>query len=390
MSSFSASHHLLLVAAVSLLSAVTLSAQTTPNAPSPPAPTAREEQDRIRIVTEEVRLPVMAFDEKGNKDITLALDDVLVLEDGVPQQVKSVRRIPSHVLLLLDTGGEAIGTGGLSKSVSLTRDVAARIVAALPADDSIAIMQVNKRAELIQDWTTDKAAAQRVLKTKLIGDKRAHFSEGVMAAAAALRSRPEGSRHIVIVTDGADTPDAKADRTAAIKQLMAARATVHIISYTEYVRQKKDKAEKNPVVREDVGLERRRQAEIAHAGIDPTMPPGMSRGGAIGGSGAGGGIIFDPAMRRRRRAYEEDAKRNQQTLVALGEETGARVFLPKSSAEMIASGDDVAREIAAQYVVTYAPKRPLAEAEAGEYRRIAVAPRRIGLQLRARRGYLVP
>jgi hypothetical protein len=41
-------------------------------------------------------------------------------------------------------------------------------------------------------------------------------------------------------------------------------------------------------------------------------------------------------------------------------------------------------------VVTYRPKRPLAEATPGEYRRIEVASRRVGLSLQARRGYVVP
>jgi hypothetical protein len=40
--------------------------------------------------------------------------------------------------------------------------------------------------------------------------------------------------------------------------------------------------------------------------------------------------------------------------------------------------------------VTYRPKRPLAEANPGEYRRIEVASRRVGLSLHARRGYVVP
>jgi len=40
--------------------------------------------------------------------------------------------------------------------------------------------------------------------------------------------------------------------------------------------------------------------------------------------------------------------------------------------------------------VTYRPTRPLAEAQPGEYRKVAVVSRRVGLRLRSRRGYLVP
>ena len=46
---------------------------------------------------------------------------------------------------------------------------------------------------------------------------------------------------------------------------------------------------------------------------------------------------------------------------------------------MVEQGAAVAREIDAQYVVTYSPKRPLRAAAATEYRRIHVGARRIGL-----------
>ena len=41
-------------------------------------------------------------------------------------------------------------------------------------------------------------------------------------------------------------------------------------------------------------------------------------------------------------------------------------------------------------VVTYRPTRPLAAAKPGEYRKVEVASRRVGLYLRSRKGYVVP
>lgn len=355
---------------------------------APQKSTKQDDQEPIRITTEEVRLPVVAFDEKNRFDVALVPDDILLLEDGVPQQVKSVRRIPSHVLFLLDTGGEGVGLGGLSKSVSLTRRVAQEVLSKLSNGDQIALLQVNNRVELLQNWTTDKTLVRHALETKLIGAKQSRFTEGIIAAAQALKDQPEGSRHVVMITDGLGTSGASTDRAEAIRQLIAARATVHIISYTTYVRQKSDKS--HPKVYDDAGAVARQQREgIERASIDPTMPPGQSRGGISTGIGAGGTITFDPAMRRVRKAYEENVRRSEQNLTTLAEETGARVFLPKSSDEMTASGADVAHDIEAQYVVTYTPKRPLTTSPAGEYRRIAIAPRRIGLQMRTRRGYIV-
>ena len=120
--------------------------------------------------------------------------------------------------------------------------------------------------------------------------------------------------------------------------------------------------------------------------MDPTLPPGTTRSPSY----VLGSITFDPAMRRQRKAYEDAVRNSQQILTDIAQETGGQIFLPKTSDEMIAQARDAAREVGAEYVVTYRPKRPLASAEKGQYRRIEVASRRVGLSLRSRRGYVVP
>ncbi len=83
-------------------------------------------------------------------------------------------------------------------------------------------------------------------------------------------------------------------------------------------------------------------------------------------------------MRRQRKAYEAEVKKSQQVLKNVADETGGKMILPLNSQEMMAQANEVARAIGAEYVVTYRPKRPLAEAKPGEYRkhRSCVAPRR--------------
>ncbi len=345
--------------------------------PSPTPPT--EEQDAVKVFTEEVRLPVVALDQYGHYDPTLELDDVLVLEDGVAQQLRSIRHLPANVLLVLDTGGELSGVGGMSKRIGLTRDVAIRLLKNLPEGSLVAVMQFSNSAEVIQSWTKDKEVVVKALETKLSSGKRSRFSEAVAAAARQLFDRPEGSRHVVFITDGVDSPGGKIERGEAIKRLAAARATVHIISYTEFVRQKKDGRESA------VSVGQLPTSSDPITANDPTLPPGTTRKPAFGVS-----IRFDPAMKRQRKAYESDVKKSQQVLSTVAEETGGRIFLPKSSQEMIAQAGEAAREIGSEYVVTYRPKRPLTSSRQGEYRRIEVAARRAGLSLRSRRGYVVP
>jgi VWFA-related protein len=378
-------HILSIVLLVTLLSAANSYAQDQPQLKPKPSPTPKaapkpEDQEPVRVFTEEVRLPVSAMDQYGHYDPTLEIDDVLVLEDGEPQKIRSVRHIPANVLFILDTGGDGNGLGGLSKKTSTTRAVALKVISRLPEGDRIAVMQSSNQAELLQSWTDDVDEVARTLTWKMFAGKRSRLFETMTKAAQLLSDQPEGSRHVILVTDGVETPGGKVSLDDALKQLLEVRATVHVISYTAFVRQKTDQhsvkivTKDNPIAGDPV---------ITN---DPTLPPGVNRGGPTFGVG----ITFDPAMRRVRKAYEAETKKSEKWLATLADETGGRIFLPKSTDEMIDEGEEVARQIGSEYVVTYRPTRPLAEAQPGEYRKVAVVSRRVGLHLHSRRGYLVP
>src|ERR1044072_9353825 len=330
---------LLVTAALFSLAATQISSQE-PSKPKPsPSPTPEKTE---KIFTEEVRLPVMAFDAYGHYDPTLELDDVLVLEDGVAQQIRSVRHVPANVLFVLDTGGDQSGMSGLSKKTSLTRDVASQLVSKLENGASIAVMQSGNATEMWQPWTTDKSLVLKTVKNKLISMKRSRISEAIASAGAQLKDRPEGSRHVVMITDGVDTPGSKVDRAAAMKSLIAARATVHIISYTEFVRQK------DPDKSRTVSTGQRPTSSDPITATDPTLPPGTTRSPSFGV-----GIRFDPAMKRMRKAYEAEVKKSQEALKNIADETGGKIVLPLNAQEMLAEANEVARAIGAEYVVTY-------------------------------------
>jgi VWFA-related protein len=371
-------------------------------APQPkPSATPREDQEPVRVFTEEVRLPVMARDDYGNFDPSITASDLIVFEDGVQQEIKSIRRTPASVLLLLETGGDL----NPAMRVNTTRDTALRLVSKLRAGDQLAVTQFNSRIEVLQAWTEDFDQASHVLKTKLHSGSGSRLIDAISAAAAFFVNQPLGNRHLVLITDGVDMPISKAsyedalkilnsiggaqsraDWDAAVKRLVTAQVSVHVVSYVEYARlaykgkNKKWKGSSAPVGSV-------LSSGIQNAGIDPTMPPGVFRGG--GDPAFGVGINFDPQMRRLRKAYERAMKTGEPLLDSLADETGATILKPESAAEMIDRAAEISRDISSQYVVTYEPKRPLAEARPGEYRRVQVAPRRTGLTVRSRRGYIV-
>src|ERR1043166_8128820 len=128
-----------------------------------PKPTPTPDDEAESIYTEEVRIPVFAFDENGKFDPRLEVDDVLVVEDGVPQQVKSVRRTPASVLLVRATGWDL----DPALRASTSRDIALGVLKDLREGDRVAALQYSERAGVVEDWTNDRVAAARALKSKL-------------------------------------------------------------------------------------------------------------------------------------------------------------------------------------------------------------------------------
>lgn len=350
------------------------SAQSGRTTPRPtPTPEPREVQEPIRVFTEEVRLPVFITDEQGRFDPTLEIPDILVLEDDVAQEVRSVRRIPANVLLVLDTSG---GINPVMRT-NTTRDAALALVGTLKPGDQLALLQAGDHVELLQNWTNDVEALKRVIKTKLSSGRKKRISEALIEAAKQLKNQPAGSRHVVLITDGVEANDKS--YAEAVRQLNAAQATVYVISYTLMGRE----AIKgnNPLV--TYGGPPPRTANDTAREADPTIPvPRPNVNIAT--------IDTDREMRRKRKEYSEATKKSEERLTKLAEDTGGRIFLPMSEAEMMGQGREVARDIGAQYVVTYKPKRPLTSAKPGEYRRVKVALSRQGLTVRSRTGYVVP
>lgn len=367
------------VCALFIARAMLCQAQGTAPAPShtpvPKSPQSIEQQqETIYVRTEEVRIPIFAYDEYGHFDPTLEPDDLLVLEDGVPQQVNSVQRIPASILLLLCASGDL----NQAMRTSLTRDVALQIISHLRDGDQIAVFQFTSKVELLQDWTTDRTLVTRAIGTelhpgKLHSGRGTRLAPAVARAAAELQKQPVGNRHVVIIGDGVDVPawadgrelmraldpngteaqNATAALTQAIRELIASQAAVHVISYREAQKISEARPKK-------------------HGSADVTS-----------------GMRFDPAMSRLRNAYKKAMQKSEERLTSLVQETGGQLLAPTSAEEMLAQGVEVARDIGAQYVITYKPKRSLATAPKDEYRRLTVTPRRSGLRVRTRRGYVV-
>ena len=309
----------------------------------------------------------------------MEISDLLVLEDGMPQTVQSIRRLPADVLLLLDTGGAL----NPAMRTNATRDLALRLVSQLRAGDRIAVLQFGGRVDLIQPWTSERNSVNHALRTILSSGTRTLMVEALTAAEVELKTTPIGNRHIVLITDGGDLSVENSALRESVARLLSTQATIHVLSYTSLGRKGINKIHRQHLT--TVTANKRKSAQdIADEIVRPNSPEAkdtkLKRKLYLV-------IETDFQMWRHSRDYAKGLEKNEQWLAWLAEESGGEMTLPRAKEEFPGEADRMAREIDSQYLVTYRPNRTESSGP-GELRRIEVFPRRIGLRLRSRRSYV--
>lgn len=366
---------LISIAFILLISSFNCLGQTPSSVPSP-TPPANDLQEPVRVFTEEVLIPIFVRNSRGQFDPTLDADDVMVFEDDELQHVRSLQRVPSSVLLLLDTSGELNPV----MNTNTTRKIAINLIRYLHSGSSMAAIQFGTQPEIVNGWTSDQDEIVHSLETKLSSSKRAHLPEALVAAVSELRKVSAGARHVVLITDGVGSKGDELALVNAVEELLSAHATVHVISYTSLGR---SAISKRTQLVQVTNQKRKSASDVAEELMNPSLDWKGLRSKRIY-------VIVDTdiAMRRRKNDYKNATRQSEQWLSNLSLETGGLMFLPTSTNEMLNQAETIANEIGSQYVVAYAPKRPLADSADGEYRRLRVAARRGGIEVRTRRGYV--
>lgn len=364
MSSFSIKSFLQ-IALLLLLSAIFVHAQT-------PTPTPDEPTEKI--FTEEIKLNVFATDINGKFVSDVKKEDLVITEDGRIHQANSIKRVPANILIVLDTGGEMRQVKGFKQTV----DTAKNLIDSLQPEDSVAIMQYNDKVDIIAEWT-NKEQALTLLKSKANFGRRSVFLDALETATKFLQKSSLDNRHLVLITDGTDSFNKLSERDAAMKNLLSTDVNVHVISYTTL-----ERADIEPRTK---GVSNSPPPKAMPDEIAAQMPPGiiaMNRGSRIMT------INTDRAFLRKMRERKRDLIDSEKFLMALAENTNGEVFLPESKKEMLEETTvRVANIIDSSYVITYTPKRALAESEEGEIRDIQVTSRRPNLSIQAHRKLII-
>ena len=222
---FLPSKNLVLAAFLAISFSVSVTAQSGRVQPAT-TPTPRDD-DTVRVVTEEIKLNVLAFDENGNffRDVTGR--DLVITENNILHQPASVRRLPANVLIVMDTGGELRAV----KNLDQTRKTAFAVVDSLRSDDAVAIMQYADKPEIVGEWTNDKSQAVAAIKRTNFG-RRSAFVDALKLATDFMLRNPLENKHLVLITDGTDSLGRSSQKFDAYQRLLGTDISVHVISYT--------------------------------------------------------------------------------------------------------------------------------------------------------------
>lgn len=326
------------------------------------------EKPIARIETREVALPLVAYDAEGNYVDDLEPKDVLVLEEGEARPVASLKREPANIVLILDLANE-IGTFKNAPTERYGKpetpiwekgpnyrvirrptqwEFADQFISELSPNDKIAIIQYAERAQLIQDWTSDRDQARNSISSKYRIGLKSSYYDALKLAADKLQSQPDGRRIVVLISDGLDS-NSRTGRAKAIQALEKARATVFVIGWAE-------------ALRREIELNIAWMANHEIAGSDTYKRI--------------------EELRRHLLHLESAAVELRQ----LAENSGGEMLLPPTHEDLIKTSRIIRSEIGAQYTLSFVTENaPSWE----DKRSIQVLPARPGLSVRSRRSYQI-
>ena len=298
-------------------------------------------EESIAIDTTEVLLPVTVRDSEGQIVTDLTADQFKVFEDGIEQPISSfaLRRMPVHVVMLIDTSSSVVA------ELEDFKASAWRFMTQLDATDKICLIRFDDRVELVQDWTSNRATLKRALNRITTG-MFTRFNDALYLAASEQLSKIKGRKAIIVLTDGIDSGRGAMRFEKAFRTIVEEEVQVYVVSKT----------------RIQSNAEREELAQYQQSSSGP-----LDR------------IRVDGI-----RLTLSELESSERTLTRLAEETGGRLFLPDRFDQLDTVYQQVADELRSQYLIFYTPIDPVRD---GRYRAIRVKVRQPRNHVTTRFGY---
>ncbi len=202
-----------------VLSASSVTAQDEPPPPQPsqqPSQVAQQAQEAIetiRVDTELVDLNVQVFGHDAQLAAgELQQKDFLILENGVPQEIKffASAATPFDLVLLLDLSGSTID------KLDLVRKSARRFVEAARPTDRIGVVTFTSEAKIVSPLTFDREELIKRIKKIKQPEGGTSFWDALRFVLERVMERQTGGQRrsaVIVMTDGVDNalPDVPGD-----------------------------------------------------------------------------------------------------------------------------------------------------------------------------------
>ena len=280
--------------------------------PTPTPPEEYNENEIVRVNTEEVRLNVRVIDRNNRPIGNVRQDEFHVLEDGAAQPITDFSReeVPISYGLAVDT------SGSLRSQLQSVIDAAKTIINSNKSGDETFLVRFisSDKIETVQDFTPSRDLLMDGLDSLYVEGGQTAIIDAVYLTAEHVAEYKKGDdndrrrRALIVITDGED-------RSSFYKQeqlfarLREEDVQIYVIGFVNEL----DK---------DSGLIRKSPREKAI-----------------------------------------------NLITKLATETGGRAFLPKSISELPQIASEIVRDLRTQYVVAYNPTN---KARDGSYRTIKV------------------
>jgi VWFA-related protein len=167
----------------------------------------------------QMTLTVSAVDEKGKPFPGLGPSSFNAWVNDQPLIVRGLdtdtSRLPASVMLLVDVSGSMAG-----EPMNQSKAAIQQFIDSLDAQDQVAVMSFANNVQMLQDFTTDRAALANAV-TRLVAVGETALYDGVIQAAERMAAAPPGRKLIVLLSDGSATIGVN-KRSASIQATQAA------------------------------------------------------------------------------------------------------------------------------------------------------------------------
>lgn len=379
------------LAVLGLTATPTLAAQQTAKADAPAAKSdAKAEDDKpvttLKVQTNEVILPVIVRDKKGQAVPNLKADDFILHEDGRPQTIKSFARetnLPFRLGLLVDTSRSE--EAALPSEKEATGKFIDQMLT--QPEDKAFLIHFDHEVELLQDFTATKSRLHHELDemstSSYSSDQDSHggdqdsqngggrrrrggtqLYDAIYLAANELMLKQDGRKSLIVLSDGVDR-GSKETLNEAVDAAEKANLSIYCVYFKG---------------------EQEHQNSGGGPGGGHRGGIGFPGGGGGGYPGGGGGYPGGGRRGGGNPGSNEPKVDGKKILEQIAGRTGGLFFEAKKKDSFDEVYAQIGSELHSQYLLTYAPDKK-SEGDADGFHKIMLKAKDEKLDVTTREGY---